>query len=95
MGVQYAEPRSTATRYSNEVQQRGTATRYSNAIGFDRASVCSNAQIRAQTSLDNRHAPSSQVGGHMKLADYLSRWFSGRGYRNRLTNDFRLLYLAT
>jgi hypothetical protein len=49
MGVQFAEPRSTAAKYSN-------------AMDFDKASLLSNAQIHAQTSLDNRHAPSSQRG---------------------------------
>lgn len=32
-------------------------------IMVDRASLPSNAQIRAQTRLDDRHAPSSQRGG--------------------------------
>jgi hypothetical protein len=50
LGVQFAQPRSTAVQYSN-------------AIDFDRASLPSNAQIRAQTCLDDRHAPSSQRGG--------------------------------
>jgi hypothetical protein len=49
MGVHFAEPRSTAVRYSN-------------AIDFDKASLLSNAQIHAQTSSDDRHAPSSQRG---------------------------------
>ena len=50
LGVQFAQPRSTAVQYSN-------------AIDFDRASLPSNAQIHAQTCLDDRHAPSSQRGG--------------------------------
>jgi hypothetical protein len=48
---------------SREVQQRSTATKYSNAIDFDKASLLSNAQIHAQTSLDHRHAPSSKIEG--------------------------------
>ena len=49
-GVQFAGPRSTAVQYSN-------------AIDFERASLPSNAQIRAPTRLVDRHAPSSQRGG--------------------------------
>jgi hypothetical protein len=49
VGFQFAGPRSTAAKYSN-------------AIGFDRVSLASNAQIRAQTGLVDRHAPSSQRG---------------------------------
>jgi hypothetical protein len=50
LGVQIAQPRSTAVQYSN-------------AIDFGRASLPSNAQIHAQACLDDRHAPSSQRGG--------------------------------
>src|SRR5450631_2880568 len=44
---------------------RSTAAKYSNAIGFGRASLPSNAQIRAQTCLGDRHAPSSQREGRL------------------------------
>jgi hypothetical protein len=61
MGVHFAEPRSTAVRYSN-------------AIDYDKASLLSIAQIHAQTSLDDRHAPSSQRGGQR----FASPQFRGR-----------------
>ena len=49
LGVQFAQPRSTAVQYSN-------------AIDFDRASLPSNLQIRALTHLIDRHAGSSDLG---------------------------------
>jgi hypothetical protein len=49
-GAQLAGPSSTAAKYSN-------------ASDFDRSLLPSNAQIRAQTRLVDRHAPSSQRGG--------------------------------
>jgi hypothetical protein len=42
---------------------RGTAVWYSNAPAFPRALVPLSAHIRAQRSLGDRHAPSSQRGG--------------------------------
>jgi hypothetical protein len=42
---------------------RSTAVLYSNAIDFYRALVPSSTQIRAQRSVGDRHAPSSQRGG--------------------------------
>jgi hypothetical protein len=39
-----------------------TAVWYSNPVAFHRVSMPSNAQIGAQTRLDDRHAPSSQRG---------------------------------
>lgn len=39
---------------------------YSNAIAFERPSLPSNAQIRAQTRLVDRHAPSSQRGSGVR-----------------------------
>jgi len=48
-GAHFARPRSTAAKYSN-------------ASDFDRSSLPSNAQIRAQTRLVDRRAPSSQRG---------------------------------
>jgi len=62
-GAQFAGPRSTAAKYSN-------------AVDFDRASLPSNAQIRAQTRLVDRHAPSSQRGGQGFESPQLHRYGS-------------------
>ena len=55
----YADSASPSAQFAGV---RSTAAKYSNAIGFDRVSLASNAQIRAQMRLDDRHAPSSQRG---------------------------------
>jgi hypothetical protein len=60
-GAQFAGPRSTAAKYSN-------------ASDFDRTSLPSNAQIRAQTRLDDHHAPSSQRGGQGFESPQLHRY---------------------
>src|SRR5674476_1199785 len=65
-GVQFAGPRSTAAKCSN-------------AIGFDRASSCSNAQIRAQTHAVDRHAPSSQLGVRVRVSSPQKRLVSWPG----------------
>jgi len=44
-------------------RRRGTAVWYSSAAAFPRALVHLSAQIRAQRSLGDRKAPSSQRGG--------------------------------
>ena len=53
----------TSQLAAESAASRNTAAKYSNAIVFHRASLPSIAQIRAQISLDDRHAPSSQRGG--------------------------------